>query len=158
MKKIVIGADKSGFPLKEEIKKYLVDMGYEVLDEGMKTIDEFKPYYEVAPKVAQKIQSGEIEKGILCCGTGAGMAIVANKFKGIYAVAVEGSYSARMSAVINKANVLTIGGWIVSPQMGCDMVGRWLNTGFTEGFPKDRQEFLCNALNEVKNIENKNFK
>jgi ribose 5-phosphate isomerase B len=158
MKKIVIGSDKSGFCLKEEIKAYLKGLGYEVLDVGMRTMEDFKPYFDVAPEVAKRIQSGEFEKGILCCGTGMGMAITANKFKGVYAAVVEGSYSAKMCTVINNANVLAMGGWIVSPQMAFDMVDRWLNTDFTGGFPEDRQAFLRNAFSKVKEIEDRNFK
>jgi len=110
-KKIVIGSDKSGFTLKEALKEYLVEHGFEVEDVGMQTIEDFQPYYEVAPKVAKKVQSGEFSRGLLCCGTGMGMAIVANKFKGVYAAVVEGSYGAKMAKVINNANVLTMGGW-----------------------------------------------
>lgn len=156
--KIVIGADKSGFTLKESVKVYLLEKGFEVEDLGLTDPNGFKAYYEVAPAVAKKIQSGEAEKGILFCGTGMGMAIIANKFKGIYASVVEGSYSAKMCAVINKSNILTMGGWIVAPQMAVDMVDRWLNTAFTEGFPPDRQKFLDGAFERVQEIEGENFK
>lgn len=156
--KIVIGSDRSGFSLKEELKKHLLSLGHEVSDDGLLDMADFKAYFEVAPKIARKIQSGEAERGILCCGTGAGMAIVANKFKGVYAVTVEGSYTARMSRIINQANVLTMGGWVVAPQQGIDMVERWLAAGFTEGFPEDRQAFLCNAFEQVGKIEEENFK
>lgn len=156
--KLVIGSDKSGFELKEKVKEYLIEKGYEITDLGMTDPKGFKPYYDVAPLVAEKVQSKEFEKGLLFCGTGMGMAILSNKFKGVYAAVVEGSYSAKMCSVINKANILTMGGWIVAPQMAIDMVDRWLNTGFTEGFPKDRQDFLCNAFDKVQEIEKKNFK
>ncbi|RKX47860.1 MAG: RpiB/LacA/LacB family sugar-phosphate isomerase [Thermotogae bacterium] len=157
-KKIVIGSDKSGFTLKEALKEYLVEHGFEVEDVGMQTIEDFQPYYEVAPKVAKKVQSGEFSRGLLCCGTGMGMAIVANKFKGVYAAVVEGSYGAKMAKVINNANVLTMGGWKLAPQEAIDMLERWLNASFAEGFPEDRQEFLKNALEKVKEIEMENFK
>ena len=68
MKKIVMGADKSGFPLKEALKEHLIDQGYDVEDLGMQSLDDFQAYYEVAPKVAKKVQSGEYEKGLLFCG------------------------------------------------------------------------------------------
>ena len=157
-KKIVIGSDKSGFTLKEALKEYLVEHGFEVEDVGMQTIEDFQPYYEVAPKVAKKVQSGEFSRGLLCCGTGMGMAIVANKFKGVYAAVVEGSYGAKMAKVINNANVLTMGGWKLAPQEAIDMLERWLNASFAEEFPEDRQEFLKNALEKVKEIEMENFK
>lgn len=157
MKKIVVGADRSGRPLKDAVKEYLASVGYEVTDVGMVSEEEFKAYYEVAPKVAEAVQHGDFEKGILFCGTGAGMNIIANKYKGVYAVVTEGSYTARMSAIINAANVLCMGGWVVAPQQACDMVDRWLNTGFTETF-EHKAEFLCNAFELVKDIEDKNFK
>jgi len=157
MKKIIVGADKSGFPLKEALKEHLVEKGYEVEDVGMHNIDDFQAYYEVAPKVAKKIQSGEYEKGLICCGTGMGMSIVANKFKGVYAAVVEGSYAAKMCKVINNANVLTMGGWKLAPQEAIDMLDRWLNTDFLEGF-EFKKDFLTNAYKQVQEIENKNFK
>jgi ribose 5-phosphate isomerase B len=156
--KIAIGSDKSGFTLKEEVKKYLIDQGHEVEDCGLTDPDGFKPYFEVAPVAARKIQNKEADRAILVCGTGAGMAIVANKFKGVYAVTVEGSYTARMSRIVNQANVITMGGWVVVPQQAVDMVSRWLAASFTEGFPEDRQKFLCNAFDQVGNIEEENFK
>ncbi|MGC8821116.1 MAG: RpiB/LacA/LacB family sugar-phosphate isomerase [Fervidobacterium sp.] len=157
-KRIVIGSDKSGYNLKELIKKFLESRGYEVEDVGTKDLDNWLPFYEVAPRVARKIQSGEYERGILICGTGAGMSIVANKFKGIYAVAVEGSYTSRMAKVINNANVLTMGGWVVAPEQACDMVERWLNASFTEGLEEWRQELLRGAQNKIKEIEEENYK
>jgi ribose 5-phosphate isomerase B len=157
MKKIIIGADRSGRSLKDGLVEYLESIGYEVKDVGMVSEEEFKAYYDVAPLVAKAIQNKEYEKGILCCGTGAGMNIIANKFKGVYAVAVEGSYTARMSSIINSANVLTLGGWVLAPQQAIDMVDRWLNTAFTETF-EQKAEFLCNALDIVKGIEEENFK
>jgi len=156
MKKIIIGSDKSGFTLKEAVKEHLVSIGYEVVDVGMQSEDDFRAYYEVAPKVAKAIQDKEYEKGLLFCGTGMGMNIMANKFKGVYAGVVEGSYTAMMSSIINQVNVLTMGGWVVAPQQAIDMINRWLNTGFTEGF-EARAEFLCNAYEQVQKTEEENF-
>lgn len=157
-RKIVIGADKSGFSLKEEIKKYLESKGYYVEDVGTVDPENWLPFFEVAPRLARKIQSGEYERGILVCGTGAGMAMVANKFKGIRAVPVEGSYTARMAKVINNANVLTMGAWVVAPQQAIDMVDRWLSAEFTEGLEDWRKELLNNALEKIEEIEEENFR
>jgi len=143
--------------LKEALKTHLVERGYEVEDMGMLNEDDFQAYWEVAPKVARKVQSGAYEKGLLCCGTGMGMAMVANKFKGVYAAVVEGSYAAKMCKVINNANILTLGGWKLAPQEAIDMLDRWLNTEFLEGF-EFKREFLTNALKEVEKIEDENFK
>lgn len=157
MKKIIVGADRSGVPLKDALVEYLEAIGYEVTDCGMKADGEFKAYYEVAPVLAKEIQEGNYDKGILFCGTGAGMNIIANKFKGVYAVVSESAYSSKMSAVINQANVLTMGAWVVAPQAAIDMVDRWLSTGFTEGL-EEKREFLTNAFEQVKGIEEENFK
>jgi len=155
---IAIGSDKSGFTLKEAVKQHLAGKGHTLSDLGLTDPAGFKAYYEVAPNVARAIQKGEAQRGILICGTGMGMAIVANKFKGIYAAVVEGAYAARMCAVINKANILTMGGWVLAPQHAIDLVERWLSAGFTEGFPPDRQQFLCNAFEQVCKIEQENFR
>jgi ribose 5-phosphate isomerase B len=157
MKKIIIGSDKSGFALKEAVKEHLLSAGYDVKDVGMQNEDDFRTYYEVAPKVAKAISDGEYEKGMLFCGTGMGMNIIANKFKGVYAGVVESSYTSMMCSIINQANVLTMGGWVVAPQQAADMTDRWLSANFTQGF-EARAEFLCNAFDEVQRIEEDNFK
>lgn len=155
MKKIIIGSDKSGFTLKEAIKEHLSHIGYEVSDVGTKDINEPLPYFRVAPIVAKAIQDKEFEKGILICGTGMGMSIVANKHKGVYAAVVESVYGAKKSRAINNANVLTLGGWIIAPELGLDIVDSFLNTEFTEGLEEWRQEFLKGAYKEVQEIEDK---
>lgn len=151
--KLIIGSDRSGFSLKEAVKSHLEVKGYNLIDVGVKDIEEFIPFYEVAPRAAEKLIKGEAEKAILFCGTGAGMAIVANKYKGIYAVVVESIYTAKMSRIINNANVLTMGGWVVAPNMAIEIVDIWLSTDFTQGMPEDRAEFLRGAYQEVRNIE-----
>ncbi len=154
--KIIIGSDKSGYNLKEVIKTDLLAKGYQVDDKGTLDIVNFMPYYEVAPIIAQAVSKGEYEKGILICGTGAGMNIVANKFKGVYSVCVESLYTAKMASVVNKANVLSLGGWVIAPEMGIAMVDAWLNTDFTNGFDEIRTKFLTNAYKEVQNIDKVN--
>ena len=74
--KIVIGSDKSGFSLKEAVKKHLIDAGHMVEDCGTADLDHVKPFFETAPILAEKMQTGEFDRGVLICGTGAGMAIV----------------------------------------------------------------------------------
>lgn len=156
--KIVIGSDKSGFTLKETIKKELIAKGYEVEDVGTQNIEEPLPYYKVAPIAAKAVQAKKVEKAILICGTGMGMAIVANKYKGVYAAVVESVYAAKKSRAINNANILTLGGWIIAPELGIDIVEAFLNTDFTEGLEEWRQEFLKNAYKEVGKIEEENKK
>ena len=153
MKKIVIGSDKSGFPLKEAVKAHLVELGYEVEDCGTQDMEHGQPYYVVAPVVAEKISRKEYEKGILICGTGMGMAIVANKYPGVYAAVCENTYAAEKCRAINNANILTMGGWITADFAGCAIVDKFLNTAFTENLEPWRQEFLTKAREEVKGIE-----
>lgn len=158
MKKLIIGSDKSGFYLKEAIKEHLENKGYEVFDCGTIDIEAFLPYYKVAGILAKSVSEGQYERGILCCGTGAGMNIVANKFKGVYSVVAESVYTAKMASVVNMANVLSLGGWVVAPQNAIEMVDAWLNTSFATGFDDTRKKFLENAYEMVKETENNNFK
>lgn len=153
MKAVAIASDKSGFALKEAVKSFLIEKGYTVEDCGTKTIEEPVPYFMAAPIVAKKVQQGEYERAILICGTGAGMAVVANKFKGVYAVACESTYSAGKARAINNANVLTMGGWIVGEALGCEMAENFLTTGFTENLEEWRKEFLCGAQVKVTALE-----
>ena len=115
--KIAIGSDKSGFSAKEAIRAYLTEAGVEFDDLGTVSLDEVHPYYQVASEVAPKVQDGTYDRAVLICGTGAGMCVVANKYKGVHAVACEGVYSAKMARAINNAKVLCMGGWIVGPEM-----------------------------------------
>lgn len=157
MKRVLLGSDKSGFNLKEYVKKDLIEKGYEVEDCGTKDIEAPMPFFKVAPIVAQKIQDKEYEKAILCCGTGMGMAIVANKFEGVYAAVVESVYAAEKCRAINDANVLTMGGWIVADIMGAEIANKFLETEFTQGLEEWRQDFLKNARKEVSVIEESSF-
>lgn len=154
MKKILLGSDKSGYELKEAIKGHLIAKGYEVTDCGTTDVEEPKGYFIVAPIVAEKVSNKEFEKAILICGTGMGMAIVANKYQGVYAAVCENTYAAEKARAINDANVLTLGGWITGTIVGCDIVDKFLETQFTENLEEWRQEFLRNAREKVKAIEN----
>ncbi len=156
--KIAIASDLSGFILKQEIVKHLTKReDVEIIDFGIESENAPKPYFEQAPKVAKTIQKGEAEKGILICGTGQGMAIVANKHKGIYACVVNDIFSGERSKIINNANVITLGGWIIAPFHACEVVDAWLKMSFTEKM-KFKKDFLTNAFDKVIEIENNNFK
>jgi len=155
--KIAIGSDKSGFALKEAVKQYLLANGHSVDDFGTQNMENGVPFFEVAPMVARKIQAKEYERAILICGTGMGMAIVANKFKGVYAAVAESVYSAQKCRAINNANILTMGGWITAETMAFDMVNAFLTTEFTQGLEEWRQEFLTKAAQKVAQIETETF-
>jgi len=85
------------------------------------------------------------------------MAIVANKFKGIYACVVNDIFSGERAKIINDANVITLGGWVTAPFLGCEIVDAWLAMSFTQKM-EFKKEFLTNALNKVKEIEAENFR
>lgn len=129
---IVLAADPFAVDLKDAVKEHLETKGYTVLDAGA-TKDKEMPYYDAAPAAAKLLQSGKAARGVLFCGTGAGMCIVANKFKGVNAVCVESVFSAKMARAINDANVITLGAMIVAPWMAKAMVDTWLETKHTEG-------------------------
>ncbi len=153
--KIAIGSDKSGFNAKEAVKAYLTEIGADFSDLGTTDLNDVHPYYQVASDVAPRVQSGEYDCAVLICGTGAGMCVVANKFRGVYAVACEGTYSARMARAINNANVLCMGGWIVGPEMAIEMVKAFLGTQWLQGLEDWRQANLKRFDAQVKAIEGK---
>ena len=151
--KLAIGSDKSGFAVKEAVKAYLIEAGVGFDDLGTVDLNDVHPYYRVAGDVAPLVQNGTYEKAILICGTGAGMSVVSNKFRGVHAVACEGVYSARMARAINNANVLCMGGWIVGPEMAIEMVKAFLNTEWCEGLEDWRAVNMHKFSAEVKKIE-----
>lgn len=148
--KIVIGADGSGFELKETIRKHLEEKGVECVDYA----EAAREYYDIVPEVAEAIQKGTCDYAILCCGSGMGMAQVANSYKGIRAAAVESVFAAKMCRAINNSNVLTLGGFIVAPYMACEMVDTFLETNITDGLDSFH-DFLLDAQERIKALEDK---
>ena len=130
--KIGIASDHGGYKLKEDLKKTLVEMAVDFDDCGVH--DETSvDYPQIARKLCQEILEGKYDKGILLCGTGIGVSIVANRIKGIRAAACSDVFSAVMSREHNDANVLCMGGRVVGPGLAGMMVKEWLNTEFTGG-------------------------
>ena len=155
---IAIASDLSGFPLKQAIAAHLAARpDVEVLDFGIESEDKPSPYFEQAPKVAAAIQQGRAQKGILVCGTGQGMAIVANKHKGVYACVVSDIFSGERAKIINNANVITLGGWVTAPFVACEIVDAWLAMSFTQKM-EFKRDFLTNAFNQVGALEERNFR
>ena len=132
MERIAIGSDHGGFRLKEEVKAYLVKQGYTVQDMGTST-EESVDYPDFAAAVARAVQQKRVELGILICGTGIGMAITANKFRGIRAAVVHDAYTAAMSRRHNDANVITFGGRVVGAGVAFSIVDAWLGNRFEGG-------------------------
>ena len=156
--KFVIGSTRAGLQLKKSIIEYLIKQGYSVDDVGMKDEEHFVPYHVAAANVASLIHERKYEKGIIICGTGAGSAIVANKFKGVYAVHCTNSFEAKKASAINNANVLVLAEWLTPANHAYEIINDWLSTQFGHGFEKDWQTFLSNCIDEIKDMEDKNFK
>ncbi len=155
---IALASDLSGFPLKTAILEYLNEReGIEVIDFGIESVDTPQPYVVQAPKVAEAVSKGKADRGILICGTGQGMAIVANKYKGVYACVVDSVFSGERAKIVNNANVITMGGWITAPFLGVQIVEAWLAMAFAQKM-EFKKEFLSTALGKVKEIEEVNFK
>ncbi len=156
--KLAIAAEVCSFELMKVVKQHLLDAGHEVIDLGMTTADQPHKFYETAPRVAKAIQSGQVERGILMCGTGMGVCLVANKFKGIHAAVAESVTTARLHWVINRANVLCMGAWVVGPYVARDMADAWLKAVIGEGFNEERRRVQADGYARIQGIEAENFK
>jgi ribose 5-phosphate isomerase B len=149
-KKILVAADPFAVPLKEQIIAFLKERGYAVTDYS-KAQGEDRPYYDSATAVCQAMQAGAATRAILFCGTGMGMSIVANRFKGVTAAVVESVFAAKMCRAINNANVLCLGQMIWGTEMAKAAVEAFLNTNFTEGL-ENLSDFLHDACKKVEAI------
>ena len=147
---IGLACDHAGFELKEELKAFLKSMGVEPVDMGTSNEDSVD-YPDFGILVAEKISRGELERGILICGTGIGMSIVANKFRGVRAALANDLYSSRLSREHTDANILVIGGRIVGKDLAKEIVRVWLNTPFIGGRHQRR-------LEKIKTLEMEKFK
>ena len=130
--RIAIGRDHRGYQLKQQLGDLLRSKGHEVEDVGANG-EESVDYPDFAEQVARKISSGQIDRGILICGTGIGMAITANKFKGVRAGTCTDEVTAEISRRHNNLNVLCLSADMVSPRTAERMVQIWIDTEFEGG-------------------------
>lgn len=130
--KIALGADHAGFELKEKVKALLQELGHEVLDKGCFSTQSVD-YPQFGAKVAKSILAGEAERGILICGTGLGMSMVANRFPGIRAALCHELFTAKMARLHNDANILVMGGRVLGDVLALEMVKVFLETPFEGG-------------------------
>ena len=131
--RVAIASDHGGFSLKKELQNRLSgSLDYELVDFGTND-EESVDYPDFAAEVAKRVASGEFDRGILVCGTGLGMAIAANKVRGIRAVTVHDPYSARMTRLHNDTNILTMGGRVIGPDLAEEIARVWLGTPFDGG-------------------------
>ena len=126
---IVLASDHGGFELKESIKAHLTERGIRYIDLGTNSSASVD-YPDYAHKLCRSLQSGEADLGILCCGTGIGMSMAANKHKGIRAACCSDTFSARFTRMHNNANVLCLGGRVVGAGLALDIVELFLHTDF----------------------------
>jgi ribose 5-phosphate isomerase B len=145
---IGLACDHGGYELKEELKAFLKSLGIEPIDMGSFN-EESVDYPDFGILVAEKVSRGELERGVLICGTGIGMSIVANKFPGVRAALANDLYSARCSREHNDANILVIGGRLIGRDLAREIVKVWLATPFAGGRHQRRIDKI-NALEKRK--------
>ncbi|MBQ2603988.1 MAG: ribose 5-phosphate isomerase B [Acutalibacteraceae bacterium] len=143
---IALGADHGGYNLKEAIIVYLKENNIEYTDYGCYS-EESVDYAVYAKKVAEAVASGKADKGILCCGTGIGISIAANKVKGIRAAVVTNEFCAEMTRRHNDANILAMGGRVIDAQTAVKLADIFLNTEFEGGRHQRR-------IDQITKIEN----
>jgi ribose 5-phosphate isomerase B len=156
--KIAIGSTRAGLTLKKEVIAYLEKKGHVLADVGMKEGGKFMPYHVSAANVAKEVAAGSCEKGIAICGTGAGSSIVANKFKGVYAVHCTNSFEAKRASAVNNANVLVLAEWLTPAQHAIEIIDDWLATPFGHGFEPEWQRFLSTCVEDIQKLEEELFK
>jgi ribose 5-phosphate isomerase B len=142
---IAIGCDHAGVELKNELLSLLTNLRIQYIDYGTDS-PESVDYPDFGEKVSDAVSSGKIESGILICGTGIGMSIVANKFPGVRASLCNDLFTAKMSRLHNDANILVIGGRIVGKDLAKEIVKTWVSSSF-EG---NRH---CRRLDKITKIE-----
>ena len=130
--KIAISSDHGGNKLRKEIMDLLTELGISYEDFGPQT-DDSVDYPDYARPVAEGVQSGKFDRGILICGTGIGISIAANKFKGIRCALVHDVFSAKATRCHNDSNVLAMGERVIGPGLAREIVVTWLNTEFEGG-------------------------
>ena len=148
---VVIGADHLGLPLKNALRDYLKELGYEVTDIGVNSEDPVN-YPDVAVELAEQIRDGKFSRGILVCGTGIGMAITANKVPGVRAAVIHDAYSAERARASNDAQVATFGALVIGVSAAKKMLDVWLENEFTVGGRSQPKVDLINALDKKRGL------
>ncbi len=151
MRTIVIGCDNAAVDMKEKLTAFLKDKGVVVENMGCDTADDPTNYPTIAKRVCTAIiESGYEKRGILVCGTGIGMAMTANKFKGIRAAVCHDNYSAERSVLSNNGNVLCMGERVIGIELAKKIVGEWITLEFKDGSSTPK-------VNEIIEIEAENM-
>jgi ribose 5-phosphate isomerase B len=148
--KVAVGFDHAGFPLKKTVLDAVRDAGHEPIDLGTNSADPVDfPDYSV--KVGQAVQSGEVERGILVCGSGVGACIAANKMKGIFASICHDTYSAAQGVRHDDMNVLCLGGRVIGPELAVELVRAFLSAHYVGDEPGG--ERLAKRVAKIRKLE-----
>ena len=129
---IIIGSDHAAYQMKEKIKAYIIEIGIDIEDVGAYSEDSVD-YPDFGIKVASSISKGKFKRGILLCGTGIGMSMVANKFPHVRAALCNDLFSAGMSRRHNNSNILVMGGRVIGETLAMEILKVWLETPFDGG-------------------------
>lgn len=132
--KVAVGFDHAGFPLKEVILESVRAVGHEPIDLGTFSAESVD-FPDYAEKVGRAIQTGQAERGVLCCGSGIGACIAANKMKGVYASICHDTYSAAQGVLHDDMNVLCLGGRVIGPELAKALVSAFLNARYLGNDP-----------------------
>jgi ribose 5-phosphate isomerase B len=146
---IAIGADHGGFPIKADLVALLKKLGHEVVDVGAHTLDLFDDYPDFARAVGQAVQRGEVERGIVICGSGVGACVAANKMRGIRAGVCHDTYSARQGVEHDNMNVLCLGGRVVGIEVARELVQAFVGAKFSGEERHARRVAKVAAMEEV---------
>ena len=149
---ISIGSDHRGYHLKEQLVSLLRAKGHEVIDEGANGT-EAVDYPDIATVVARKVSDKQVERGVLICGTGIGMAIAANKFPGVRAAPCTDEITAEISRRHNDLNVLCLSADMLSPRSVERMVDLWIETDFEEGRHSRRVEKITGIEQDLSDCD-----
>lgn len=147
--KVAIGCDHAGFALKNEITQILEGLNIEWEDFGTKD-EESVDYPDFGEKVSSAVSKGNLDRGILICGTGIGMSIVANKFPGVRAALCSEDYSAKMSRMHNDANLLVLPGRVIDKETAMQIVKMWFKTDFEGGRHQRRLDKIADIEKRIK--------
>lgn len=145
---IVLGSDHGGLELKNEIRNLLTERGIPCEDLGTHNGDSVD-YPDFGERVARRVSEGSAERGILVCGTGIGMSIVANKFPGIRAALATDVFMATMAKEHNNANILVLGGRVLEVEKAREMVAAWLDTEYAAGRHQGRLDKIAALEREL---------
>lgn len=145
--KIGIGNDHAALEMKNQVMEYLEEKGYEVINYGTNTPESCN-YPEFGEKVGRAVVSGEVDCGILICGTGVGISLAANKVKGVRAVVCSEPYSAKLSKQHNNTNILAFGARVVGIELAKMIINEWLGAEFEGGRHQTRVDMIMAIENK----------